>query len=282
MQQAFRGLAQTLTATSLLRQWEWPWVTMPMWEVHGKHLRQQSGVEMVGFSPIITAEQRAEWLAYSQTHQGWIDEARVISGNGGEEGYVQGSVSPELYNEFGVMPIFPMHYPIWQLTPPPFDPAFINYDMANDTFLINLLPTLPIAREALFSDVLDLSILSGTAVSAKDHLSFHDILATNLSVDEAYLQPHSLIVQPVFQTLENTSNLVGLLVGVVPWDLYLTNLLPQGVGGITCVLVNTCDQSFTYTLNGNTVSLRWGKVFFAPYSLCSSFSLTLSVSALSL
>jgi hypothetical protein len=72
-----------------------------------------------------------------------------------------------------------------------------------------------------------------------------------------YDHPHSLFMQPVFKTLnDESSEIVGFVNGVLPWDRYLNDLLPEGVKGITCVLKNSCGQSFTYTLNGNEVSTQ--------------------------
>jgi len=43
-----------------------------------------------------------------------------------------------------------------------------------------------------------------------------------------------------------------VICAVVPWDAYLTNLLPEGRSGVTAVLTNSCGQDFTYMLDGNT------------------------------
>jgi len=60
----------------------------------------------------------------------------------------------------------------------------------------------------------------------------------------------------VFEKLNDPkSDMVGMLHGIVPWDRYLQNLLPNGVKGITTVLKNTCGQAYTYVLDGSEVRI---------------------------
>ena len=71
--------------------------------------------------------------------------------------------------------------------------------------------------------------------------------------------PHSMHVQPVYQGFGsdmNDSKLVGIIASVVPWDKFLANLLPEGVEGITAVLANTCNQSYTFVLVGRKVGQK--------------------------
>lgn len=103
----------------------------------------------------------------------------------------------------------------------------------------------------------DFGRLAGTAIDPVEHDAFHDsfVDAADPKLDK-YLHPHSVLIQPVFRNLgsiNETSEIIGLIQAVVPWDRYLTNLLPEGVDGITCVLKNTCGQAFTYELDGNRV-----------------------------
>jgi hypothetical protein len=64
-------------------------------------------------------------------------------------------------------------------------------------------------------------------------------------------QPHSSIIRLIFRSLHNnTSDAVALVTLPVAWDVPLRNALPESVNGINVVLRNTCNQSFTYLLNG--------------------------------
>jgi hypothetical protein len=122
------------------------------------------------------------------------------------------------------------------------------------------------ARESVISEVMDLSLLLNIAIKKdvheKYHMSLVDYQASNTS--NAYQHPHAVYIQPIFQSVLSTdidqedvrsNDVVGYLLAVLPWDRFLINLLPSGVTGITCVLRNTCGQSYTYNLEGNSVCL---------------------------
>jgi hypothetical protein len=114
--------------------------------------------------------------------------------------------------------------------------------------------------EGVFTKVGDLSSLAGVGIKLEDHEAYHAQFEDAAYSDatgnlSAYAHPHSTFNEPVFSKLhDRTSEIVGLIMGVLPWDRYLVNLLPVGVEGIHCVLKNSCGQSFTYALSGNNVS----------------------------
>ena len=119
-------------------------------------------------------------------------------------------------------------------------------------------PLMQSMRSSVFSMITDLSRLGSTAVSEADHNAFHAqfVEDTNDSNINGYDHPHSLLMVPVFEKLnDRQSPIVGFIFGVLPWDRYLANLLPEsGTSGICCVLKNTCGQEHTYSLVGNKVS----------------------------
>lgn len=48
--------------------------------------------------------------------------------------------------------------------------------------------------------------------------------------------------------------MVGFLSATVSWDFLLDDLLPDGVTGILAVLRNSCNQTYTYRMEGKSVS----------------------------
>jgi class 3 adenylate cyclase len=65
------------------------------------------------------------------------------------------------------------------------------------------------------------------------------------------VQPHSLVFRAVFRSLNDyTSDAVATIALPVALDVPLRQALPESVNGINAVLRNTCNQSFTYLLNG--------------------------------
>ena len=90
-------------------------------------------------------------------------------------------------------------------------------------------PLIQSMRISVFSMIVDLSRLGSTALNVADHDAFHaQFLESMNNTTSGFDNPHSLLMIPVFEKLnDNTSPIVGMMFGVVPWDKYLTNLLPE-------------------------------------------------------
>lgn len=61
-----------------------------------------------------------------------------------------------------------------------------------------------------------------------------------------------LVLLPVFDELDRHENrsVVGAILGGIYWRTYLSGLLPSGSNGVCVVLRNTCDQVYTYRVDG--------------------------------
>lgn len=63
--------------------------------------------------------------------------------------------------------------------------------------------------------------------------------------------PMSHLAIPIFDRLDgNNREVVGVLKATIHWRWYLRNILPETDYGITVVVENECDGSFTYQLDG--------------------------------
>jgi hypothetical protein len=127
-----------------------------------------------------------------------------------------------------------------QTSPPPFDPTFVNYNANAELLIKYSYPLVEVTRSSMFTLMVDLSRLGSTAVNPDDHDTFHSQFVDNLGNTTGYSHPHSMIIVPVFTELNNKeSPIVGAIFGVVPWDQYFINLLPERVSGVFCILKNT-------------------------------------------
>jgi hypothetical protein len=197
-------------------------------------------------------------------NEGWYEESKklAISSSEGtqlQSDFAPGTPLPFIYettvDENGnpsVMPAVndPPFYPIWQHSPPPFSPALIKANLPGV-----LLKAAGVAREGVLGDSFfsDPSGLTALASKEEDHRAFHALVSSD--TESAYDRPHVFFYQPVFGEIYDTkSEIVGYINALITWDGYFTNLLPEGVKGITCVASNTCGQSFTYYLDGKRVS----------------------------
>ena len=64
--------------------------------------------------------------------------------------------------------------------------------------------------------------------------------------------PPPRAAQPQNHTTTKTE-IGAILGGIFAYDAFLVNILPNGIRGITVVITDTCNASFTYELDGNEV-----------------------------
>ena len=267
MQLGFCDMAETITTAAINNGEDFPFVRVKLFEVPAKQTRELTGVEMFSWNPFVTEAQRQGWYNFTQAEMGWYEESKEIVINDSDTlltatSYSPGTVRPYIWRSTAEpdgstgneeVPKGGPFAPIWQMSPPPFDPALLQYDMFGETYVESMLPVMFRTRDGLMS-ALDptLSRLAGLAVNQTDHETFHSNCVTSVNGLSSYDHPHSVHLQPVFKKLQDpTSELVGFLALVVPWDCYLANLLPQGINGVYAVLKNTCGQAHTYILRGN-------------------------------
>lgn len=117
-----------------------------MFETIGRHAREQSGMELLVYSPLVRSDMRQAWENYSVANQGWVQES-----------IRQFQPSPELVSsepvEYGEMDsIFPSIYswttgdtrspsaesmsyaPYWHVSPFPSTTFFINANQMETRF----------------------------------------------------------------------------------------------------------------------------------------------------
>jgi class 3 adenylate cyclase len=270
-------ISTSMTIEAIKLNATWPFVTVPLFEVMGELTRQKTGLEIVIMAPWVTASDATRWEQYSQQNfQWWRSQSQgiAVSSDAGlvPTDYQDGGIIPFIFEvpddniayETGnitiaqsrmVNPQGP-YMPIWQMTPPPFNPQSINFNLIRlyDRLIHRISDSFRF-REAVFSPIERFDRLGGSAVKLSDHEAFHASLVKYKQDqhNSTYSHPHCSVVQPIFEQIHNDSSaIVGFLIGILPWDRYLVNLLPEGVRGITCILRNTCGQAYTYELDGNS------------------------------
>ena len=69
--------------------------------------------------------------------------------------------------------------------------------------------------------------------------------------------PESFILTPIYNRVEkdpSVDDIVGVVLSMLPWDKYFTDLLPEGINGIALVISDTCNKTFTFEVNGPAVA----------------------------
>lgn len=89
--------------------------------------------------------------------------------------------------------------------------------------------------------------------TSEDHDRFHDQFVTRQPGESTPDRPHSQLLAPIFEILgDRSSPLVAAITTAVAFDVYMADLLPEGVNGIIAVLTNTCGDFATYEITGRT------------------------------
>lgn len=261
-------MSKQLSSDAQARSEEHPFYVLPNFEVVGSTTREQSGVEVIIYSPVLqSVTEVPAWIDYTIA-QGdnetttWLQtsiNAVVESGEGSADDYQIGPYPPYLFdlddngNEIISQGPGPFS-PLWQMSPPPFRPGSINYNMLDFDWAEQGFTMLNETRVAHYSRMMVLDELRNVqelVMTNEDHNAMHAERVQNGDATD----PHTVYMVPVFEDPFNkNSPLVGFLSAVFSWDRYVDGLLPEGVEGIICVVQNTCGQAITYELVGNHVS----------------------------
>lgn len=271
MENNLRGLADELSGSATILGQEFPYTTSTLFELKASRVRKLTGIEFFVYSPFITANQKSEWLRYAQNNVNWYQTSIEAVAEFSEASQLKTSeydpdtsIQPFIweFNESldgakladGSGPFAPL----WQTSPPPFSLSFLNFDMLSVSYITRMTPLMRETGEILFSEVsTDLKAMIGIGIAKADHVQFHEQFVPRPKRDYFY-HPHSGVIVPVYDkpSSESGSRLVGMVAGMVPWDLFVANLFPADVEGVYVVLKNTCGQSYTYVIRGLSVSSR--------------------------
>jgi class 3 adenylate cyclase len=230
-------------------------VDIPHFELRGRLNNALSKALMISYSPLVIAENKADWEDHAFAQQGWIQEGIDLSPDL-HEGFISDDFKlaniskdifrfsdgetglPVLQDDYGV-DFGPGQYaPVWEQAPAPHDPSIINFDLLSHPVFNRVYHGMWETRLPVMSEVTDLDFLYGGVIRDDvDH-------------------PHSFLMYPVYPYFSQDvsaygmDDLVRFLVVVLPWDSYFTNILQAGVNGMVVVLHSTCGDHYTYQLDG--------------------------------
>lgn len=91
------------------------------------------------------------------------------------------------------------------------------------------------------------------------------------SIHHNVTDPHSILLAPVFDDFNSThqqdpSHIVGVVMGILPWDHYFENILSRRMRGVYVVMESSCGDFLTYVVNGADASfVDYGDVHDSNY-----------------
>jgi hypothetical protein len=123
--------------------------------------RLRSGFEGIAFTPLVSEANKVQWQQYAFSRQGWIEESRAIIANTKgkleDESALVGidalndAFTPILWQldpDYNPIPALgPGPYaPFWQMSPPPFSRAVVNYNMFAESFSARMHPVVEVVK----------------------------------------------------------------------------------------------------------------------------------------
>ena len=274
---AVASFGTTVTSYALATNATWPFVTIPQMEARASHVLGLADAVAIAFGPLVHQKDREVWENdYVPSNVGWLEESfeyyedvlqantEVTSASDSAATTEGAGLSRSRPGTYEGIPDFSAGYskqistigftplgtlgpliaqgdvllPWWQRAPSPRNEGggFINVNLLDDpSFDGDLLEVLQRRRAALgrmsFSGYGNSSYTDGSPVSG----FYYPILAGPDPTDSA-------------------NELVGTLATLVFWNTFFANVLPQNAVGMIAVLSSTCNQTFTFRVDGPSVS----------------------------
>lgn len=275
---AIDSLATMITSHMLDSPFDfWPLITMPHFERRASFTLDQAQVISLMLLPLVTQDTRDQWETYATYKQGWLQESLAYQE---EEGLVEAAlaaqdeealetvgqigdgiqnkgINPHIWRlnglkageETGKGP----YLPIWQHSPAiPVSDA-LNLNLLSHPAFAHQCYTVLRRQESLIGKALDFSDETNPMVAGRKAI-LNLYLNRWKGGGNAYEDgPVSDLYVPIFDRFDDQNKtLVALMVANVYWQVQFEDILAENVRGMVAVLENTCDQAFTYEINGQT------------------------------
>lgn len=226
---------------------EFPFVTVPHFDHRSQAIADMTGAEMVLFVPFVDQSARETWEEYTVDHQGWIEQDYL------DRGWDTSTIQPipeKIYkcpvevndtrrgfvdDGFMEQTLMNLSYSSEGFTAPvaQFGPGPVNSSLV----MQNLFTHIIFKKEFISALEYDVPV-----VSEPEELDFllQHIYPTNSTRQKYKLR--SFTLDPVKQDFSENARTIGFLVGIVPWEIYFQNILPENVNGIVVKVESDCGQ----------------------------------------
>jgi CHASE domain len=250
-----QSLSTTATSNAQSGQELWPNVTIPFFEIRTHEARRAANLEVFIFAPLVKATHRNEWESYAIQNQAWIREGLEIRNvenvelgsipsaifpvHGGDNPYVQ-ETADDQHDNYTLMGY---HLPVWQVGGvDATNASMINMDLLSHPAIAASVQRVMTTKRAVLSPIMDVRFLVQVSeLEAKDD-------------DAQSSKPYALIVQPVFDSLdENTSSVTGFVIAAFGWHSLFENT--PAIRDMVIVLSSSCGGAYTYVLEEKLVEL---------------------------
>eukprot|EP00538_Stauroneis_constricta_P012478 CAMPEP_0119548166 /NCGR_PEP_ID=MMETSP1352-20130426/2141_1 /TAXON_ID=265584 /ORGANISM="Stauroneis constricta, Strain CCMP1120" /LENGTH=1235 /DNA_ID=CAMNT_0007593355 /DNA_START=105 /DNA_END=3812 /DNA_ORIENTATION=- len=213
----------------------WPNVTVPKFEALAQQLSRFTETTSSGISVLVDQADRAAYEEYKAfTNPVWIRESLDFMGRTDEAlpfvfPYIHNELTETGFNISGPA-ASGVYCPLAQVSPVDFS-FFLNFDNYGT-------PSTEIVYRA--------------AAESKSTI-FSYVVNMDANVTSENDWPASFMASPIMEDVTEDSPVVGILVGNLLWHSFFRGLLPEDGSEIYLVVRNTCNQEFTYVINGPNV-----------------------------
>jgi hypothetical protein len=224
---------------------KWPNVLFPEFVLMAELARNQTGADFFSYGPLVKVEERQDYEDFVFQNQGWIQTA--LNRNTSLDQNI--SMPPYMF-AFGETTGEPireskqeLYAPVTQISPLDSYGYLMNYNAFDFLFFRRVFDGMVEANRAVLSEVNNME-----AWSAEVNYTDEYVIAR----PEAW--PRSFMASPMYNRLGEGAELVGTVTALLPWHSFFQNVIPEGINGIVIVVRNTCDQEFSYRIDGPEVS----------------------------
>jgi class 3 adenylate cyclase len=243
----------------------WPFVTTPDFAVQAAKLLGGTAAFHSNVYPLVSKNQRAAWEQYSLLNDAWVEESINVQAR--NKNY-NGPILTEyetlgiIHNNFGlVAQSVPGPYgPSWQSSP--VVPYYAPYnwdglgggDGNGDAAIQHCLDT----RRVIIGESGNLPDDPNDPDQVANAAENSDWASAFIGEDEDENEPFSSLLYPIINSINDVTidpdvveqPAVGVFSLSFFWRDLLKNLLPPNSKGVIVVFENTCEQVFTYRIDG--------------------------------
>lgn len=256
------GLSAFFTSHVMATNETWPFVVIPDFEVHAQVSSQITGAATLTIHPLVTHSDRPKWEQFSQaTYEQWMQESNDYDRTVHPELYLDtrkmdvtrsANKESQRWNVTGIIPriwtdpdkdgkgaIAPpadQYFPEWQRAPAPDYSPFTIMDMGSHPEFGRTIQGMLETDHPVLTVVTDASFLI-------------DKYDRRFPAEEQK-EPHSYLLQPLYDDLNLNRTAIGFLSAFLRWGTFFENVLPEHERGVMIVLFGTCGRKFSYILNG--------------------------------
>lgn len=277
-----RQFAQSISLQAEMANESFPFFTARNLEEQSYFILELAQVVGMAIHPIVHEEQVTKWSDYVAAEQGWLarelawqQTMDAVKDKDGEAVTLAeagswldnsstddlGSFPTDIYSvsSGGTLKIAEGPGPFapkWQLIPALPLPPMFNFDALSDPELRQLWKFSIENETTVISGALDFSDDSNFIVEGRKAIIDLMLNRWKGGGNDFEGGPFAAILVPIPNRLaENSTRRVGaILMGFVYWHVYFVGILPEGAVGVVVVLKNTCDQAFTFQIDGNVVT----------------------------